>query len=110
MVFIYDDMILKFEVFNMPLNYDLPNQLNDILNETIQKSSDAFPELIKQSGYVPPSPVLLYDAIAALSMGKNILLKGPTGTGKTKFAETLSHLFNQPMFSINSSVDLDAES
>src|SRR5690625_2426659 len=43
-------------------------------------------------------------------MGKNILLKGTTGTGKTKFAETLSHLFNQPMFSINSSVDLDAES
>lgn len=94
----------------MPLNYDLPNQLNDILDETKQKSSDAFPELIKQSGYVPPNPELLHDAIAALSMGKNILLKGPTGTGKTKFAETLSHLFNQPMFSINSSVDLDAES
>ena len=43
-------------------------------------------------------------------MGKNILLKGPTGAGKTKLAETLSHLFNQPMFSVNSSVDLDAES
>jgi len=94
----------------MQINDDLPNQLNEILNETIQKSSDAFPELIKQGGYVPPRPDLLYDAIAALSMGKNILLKGPTGTGKTKFAETLSHLFNQPMFSINSSVDLDAES
>src|SRR5690625_6292467 len=43
-------------------------------------------------------------------MGKNVLLKGPTGAGKTKFAETLSYLFNQPMFSINGSVDLDAES
>jgi nitric oxide reductase NorQ protein len=43
-------------------------------------------------------------------MGKNILLKGPTGAGKTKFAETLSALFNQPMFSVNCSVDLDAES
>src|SRR5690625_2337998 len=111
MGFICNEMILlKSEVFNMQINDDLPNQLNEILNETIQKSSDAFPELIKQGGYVPPRPDLLYDAIAALSMGKNILLKGPTGTGKTKFAETLSHLFNQPMFSINSSVDLDAES
>ncbi len=53
---------------------------------------------------------LLADAIIALSMGKNILLKGPTGAGKTKFAETLSHLFRQPMFSVNCSVDLDAES
>lgn len=43
-------------------------------------------------------------------MGKNVLLKGPTGAGKTKFAETLSNLFNQPMFSVNCSVDLDAES
>src|SRR5690625_3619024 len=85
MGFICNEMILlKSEVFNMQINDDLPNQLNEILNETIQKSSDAFPELIKQGGYVPPRPDLLYDAIAALSMGKNILLKGPTGTGKTK--------------------------
>lgn len=38
------------------------------------------------------------------------MLKGPTGAGKTKFAETLSQLFQQPMFSVNCSVDLDAES
>ena len=32
-----------------------------------------------------------------------------TGSGKTKLAETLSHLFSQPMHSVNCSVDLDAE-
>jgi MoxR-like ATPase len=53
---------------------------------------------------------LFIDVITALSMGKNVLLKGPTGSGKTKLAETLSALFEQPMFSINCSVDLDAES
>lgn len=89
--------------------YDqLPKNILDLLNNT--SPSDHYNELIKPGGYVPPHIDLLIDAIAALSMGKNILLKGPTGSGKTKFAETLSHLFNQPMFSVNSSVDLDAES
>jgi nitric oxide reductase NorQ protein len=45
----------------------------------------------------------------ALVLGKNVLLKGPTGAGKTKLAETLSSFFSQPMHSINCSVDLDAE-
>src|SRR5690625_5138716 len=43
-------------------------------------------------------------------MGKNLLLKGPTGSGKTKLAQTLAGLFHQKMYSINCSVDLDAES
>ncbi|MET1014923.1 MAG: AAA family ATPase, partial [Paenisporosarcina sp.] len=34
---------------------------------------------------------------------------GPSGSGKTKIAETISYEFNQPMHSINCSVDLDAE-
>jgi len=97
-------------VFNLAIQYDLPNTIQHMLDERKLKSSQAFSELIKTGDYVPPYPELLIDAVTALSMGKNILLKGPTGTGKTKFAETLSHLFNQPMFSINSSVDLDAES
>ena len=94
----------------MTINYDLPEKIQHILDQTRKESHDTSRELIKSSGYVPPHIDLLIDAITALSMGKNVLLKGPTGTGKTKFAETLSHLFNQPMFSINSSVDLDAES
>ncbi|WP_395242097.1 AAA family ATPase, partial [Salmonella sp. s60732] len=34
---------------------------------------------------------------------------GPTGAGKTKLAESVSELFQQPIQSINCSVDLDAE-
>jgi nitric oxide reductase NorQ protein len=65
--------------------------------------------LVGSSGYTASDSSILFDAIIALSLGKNVLLKGPTGSGKTKLAETLSHLFSKPMHSINCSVDLDAE-
>lgn len=94
----------------MSTNYNLPENITEILTNNQRKPDDTFADLIRQGGYVPPHIDLLIDAISALSMGKNILLKGPTGAGKTKFAETLSNLFQQPMFSVNCSVDLDAES
>ena len=94
----------------MNLYNQLPENIQDRLNKRKQSSQAEFKELVRTGGYLPPNMDLLIDAITALSMGKNILLKGPTGAGKTKFAETLSYLFNQPMFSVNCSVDLDAES
>lgn len=50
------------------------------------------------------------DALTMLKLKKNVLLKGPTGSGKTKLAETLGNELNLKMNSINCSVDLDAES
>ncbi|NAO99553.1 AAA domain-containing protein [Halomonas sp. MG34] len=93
----------------MTAHYDLPQQISDLLDEN-KRTTDNLSELIRPGGYMPPNADLLIDAISALSMGKNILLKGPTGAGKTKLAETLSSLFHQPMYSVNCSVDLDAES
>jgi MoxR-like ATPase len=66
-------------------------------------------ELIGDPGYEPPNNAVLIDAIIALYLGKNVLLKGPTGAGKTKMAEYLSYVFGQPLHSINCSVDLDTE-
>ncbi|WP_203362812.1 MoxR family ATPase [Bacillus sp. REN10] len=71
--------------------------------------NDQEKDLIGQLGYQPEEKEIVFDAAIALSMGKNILLKGPTGSGKTKLAETLSAMFSQPMHSINCSIDLDAE-
>src|SRR5690625_4554677 len=60
-------------------------------------------------GYQAPNEHVLHDAIVALLTGKNVLLKGPTGSGKTKLAQHLAWLFSHPLHQINCSVDLDAE-
>ncbi|MBO0600256.1 AAA family ATPase [Sporosarcina sp. E16_3] len=65
--------------------------------------------LIQEGGYVSPSPHLWDDVLISVVLKKPVLLKGPSGSGKTKLAQTISHYFNQPMQSINCSVDLDAE-
>lgn len=66
-------------------------------------------DLIGSGGYVSPIDHLYEDVLIAVSLKKPVLLKGPTGSGKTKLAETVSYFFSQPIQSINCSVDLDAE-
>ena len=60
--------------------------------------------------YINSDESVFNDAKALFSLNKNILLKGPTGSGKTKLAETLSATVDTPMHQVNCSVDLDAES
>ncbi|MEK4220515.1 MoxR family ATPase [Bacillus sp. FSL W8-0116] len=81
------------------------------VQEEIHKRSQRFKNKEQQTKirYNAEDPAIFVDAAIALAMGKNILLKGPTGSGKTRLAETLASLFSQPMHSINCSVDLDAE-
>ncbi|MBT2582130.1 MoxR family ATPase [Planococcus sp. ISL-109] len=65
--------------------------------------------LIGTGGYIAPDETLWTDILTAVVLKKPVLLKGPTGAGKTKLAESISDLFQQPIQSINCSVDLDAE-
>ncbi|REH87539.1 ATP-binding protein [Staphylococcus felis] len=60
--------------------------------------------------YINSDKTVYEDAKKMFDLNKNILLKGPTGSGKTKLAETLSADVNLPMHQVNCSVDLDAES
>ncbi len=78
-------------------------------NRKNRKHSIDHTALIGQGGYVSPIPHLWEDILLSSVLQKNILLKGPSGSGKTKLAESMSAFFNQPMHSINCSVDLDAE-
>ena len=65
--------------------------------------------LIGRAGYVSPQEYLWDDILISIVLQKNVLLKGPSGSGKTKLAESISNYLQQPMHSINCSVDLDAE-
>lgn len=60
--------------------------------------------------YINNDETVYNDALTMIKLKKNILLKGPTGSGKTKLAETVANDLNKPMYSVNCSVDLDAES
>lgn len=76
-----------------------------------QKEHDAHMQrLIQEGGYISPDEYLWGDILVGVVLKKPILLKGPSGAGKTKLAQSISHFFNQPMHSVNCSVDLDAES
>ena len=95
---------------NQLQNANLPDEIKILIQK---RSSESLNEeealLIGKGGFTPSEESILLDAIIALTLGKNVLLKGPTGSGKTKLAETLSYLFHQPMHSINCSIDMDAE-
>src|SRR5690625_6471359 len=93
------------------MQYDeqLPKKVLQLLHTT-RKHESSSDELICDGGYVPPNSDLLIDAITTLAMWKNLLLKGLTGSGKKKFAETLSSLFQKQMYSIFCFIDLDIES
>lgn len=73
------------------------------------RSHGEFEKLIATGGYIPPDETLWEDILSAVVLRKPVLLKGPTGAGKTKLAESISALCRQPLQSINCSVDLDAE-
>ncbi|MFC7371461.1 AAA family ATPase [Fictibacillus iocasae] len=87
----------------------LQKQMNTERAERDKNLQPVYKELIGSAGYTAPDENIVEDAVIALAMGKNVLLKGPTGSGKTKLAELLSYLFGQPLHQVNASVDLDAE-
>ncbi len=94
----------------MDIMTQLPDEVRNRIEKKKSKEKSDFDWLIGEENFIAPNPELLADAAAALSLGMNVLLTGPTGSGKTVMAETLSALFRKPMFSVNCSVDLDAES
>ncbi|MCG7345235.1 AAA family ATPase [Sporosarcina sp. ACRSL] len=85
-----------------------------ILNERTKRLARVYDkhkeDLVQEGGYISPVRHLWEDVLISAVLKKPILLKGPSGSGKTKLAQSISHFFNQPMHSVNCSVDLDAES
>lgn len=87
----------------------IQEKIRTVQTHNKQTATDTDRAFIGKPGYTAPSPDIIHDSLVALALGKNVLLQGPTGSGKTKLAELLSHFFHQPMYAVNCSVDLDAE-
>lgn len=85
----------------------LPEPIKKIIDD--RKSLFQQPKVEEKTDYVAENETILIDTVISLALGKNVLLKGPTGSGKTKLSESLAYYFGQPVHSINCSVDLDAE-
>lgn len=90
-------------------NTELPIDIQSIIEDRHRLFFTLDDQNNLAGGFIAADNHILTDAIIAMALGKNVLLKGPTGSGKTKLAETLSAIFKQPMHSINCSVDMDAE-
>ncbi|OAH60793.1 hypothetical protein AWH49_15185 [Domibacillus aminovorans] len=86
----------------------LPEKIEQIIKERKQQFQQDLTDNATNQ-YVAQDAHLLTDTVITLALCKNILLKGPTGSGKTKLSESLAAYFGQPVHSINCSVDLDAE-
>ncbi len=83
--------------------------IDEEIKKRTQRDHAENSNLIGEGGYISPDENLWEDILTAVVLKKPVLLKGPTGAGKTKLAESISGLFGQPIQSINCSVDLDAE-
>lgn len=101
--------MLEMELKNLGIDTTIVNEIIRVRYERTVQMAEEDRRLIGSPGYEAPNSAVLSDAITALYLGKNVLLKGPTGAGKTKMAEYLSYVFGQPLHSINCSVDLDTE-
>ncbi len=88
---------------------DLPSDIQNMVEKRKRAFSYYHEELIGEHRFLSEDQTIFQDAVIALSLGKNVLLKGPTGSGKTRLTEALSSFFSQPMHSVNCSVDTDAE-
>ncbi|OLN22556.1 hypothetical protein BTO30_09245 [Domibacillus antri] len=91
----------------MNISSSLPKKIEEIIRERKQIFQRELSN--DDQHFVAQNENLLTDTVITLALGKNILLKGPTGSGKTKLSESLAAYFGQPVHSINCSVDLDAE-
>ena len=87
-------MIQFVQMTLTPIARQYEQEMNrKLLNKDERQEAGENAHLIGTKIYKASDNSIIEDAITALLLGKNILLKGPTGSGKTVLAETLSSLF-----------------
>ncbi len=92
-----------------PLPVALVDYVNQIRAQTVRRM-DVSPAAVAQAfEHLVLEPLVLRQLGSALMSGKAIFLYGPSGTGKTTVAETLSRLFEQENVWIPHAVENDGQ-
>jgi nitric oxide reductase NorQ protein len=91
------------QVNSSPVNLELPTEHKEVV------------EFIKACGKYKPPMLKLDDlkwrfAVRAVLRGENLLVRGPTGCGKTMLAYVLNDVFGRPFFEFNLGSTQDARS
>lgn len=79
------------ELQHLSLPEDIQNKLQAYQNHPV---SQEFRDLIGSSGYEAEDKAIVFDAVIALTMGKNILLKGMSGFRENKIGGNAFELFS----------------
>jgi predicted ATPase with chaperone activity len=92
-----------------PLPVALADYASQVRSQTVRQMDVNPPAVAQAFEHLVLEPQVLRQLGSALMSGKAIFLYGPSGTGKTTVAETLSHLFEQENVWIPYAVENDGQ-
>jgi predicted ATPase with chaperone activity len=92
-----------------PAPVSLTHYISRVRSQTVRVSQFRPAEIEAAFRHLVLEPQLLARLGAALASGRAIFLHGPTGTGKTSIAETLSHLMARENVWIPYAVEVDGQ-
>jgi predicted ATPase with chaperone activity len=101
--------LLSLNQYTGPAPVSLSSYVHQVRQQSVRKSAVHPPEVEKAFAHMVLDPKILVQVGTALNSGTSIVLYGPTGSGKTSIAETLTKVFAADKVWIPYAVEIDGE-
>lgn len=101
--------LLSLNQYTGPAPVSLSSYVHQVRQQTVRKTAIHPPDLQRAFGHLVMDPKTLVQLGTALNSGTSIFLYGPTGSGKTTIAETLTRVFAGDKVWIPYAVEIDGE-
>ncbi|HEU5404206.1 MAG TPA: hypothetical protein VFU86_22850 [Terriglobales bacterium] len=101
--------LLSLNQYTGPAPVSLSSYVHQVRQQTVRKTAIHPPDLQRAFGHLVMDPKILAQVGTALNSGTSIFLYGPTGSGKTTIAETLTKVFASDKVWIPYAVEIDGE-